>query len=187
MDFAKTVQKEIKHTMINDYDPIIKSAAATHLPGTDWRLVKAQLFQESRLNTNAVSPVGAQGIAQFMPGTWADMTKQMRMPADASPFDPDFAIPAMCHYMAKLYKEWSAPRPAADRYALTLASYNAGMGNILKAQKLAQKMYGINEANAYYRIISALHLVTGYGHSRETREYVAKIYNYFTSLIIEGI
>jgi soluble lytic murein transglycosylase-like protein len=172
--------------MKKDYDSAIKSASEIYLPGTDWRLVKAQLFQESRLDPGAVSQVGAQGIAQFMPGTWADMIKQMDLPKGASPFNPDLAIPVMCYYMANLYKEWSAPRPSADRYALALASYNAGLGSVLNAQKLAKKMYGVSDVNAYHRIISTLHLVTGYANSRETREYVVKIFGYFNAQLIEG-
>jgi soluble lytic murein transglycosylase-like protein len=173
--------------MTNDYDPLIKTSATRYLDDTDWRLVKAQLFQESRLSPTAVSKAGAQGLSQFMPGTWRDMMHKMRMPANARPFDPEYAIPALCFYMAELHGQWTAKREPADRYALALASYNAGIGNIIKAQKLAQKKYGTDEANAYHCIISMLHLVTGYGNSRETRDYVEKIFHHFTAQIIKGI
>jgi len=55
--------------MNKKYDALIKTAQKKYLPGTDWRLLKAQLTQESDLNPRAVSPAGAQGIAQFMPNT----------------------------------------------------------------------------------------------------------------------
>jgi soluble lytic murein transglycosylase-like protein len=166
--------------MIKNYDPLIKSAAAAHLPGTDWRLVKAQLFQESRLNPDAISKRNAKGIAQFMPDTWEDMRKQLHMPADASPHNPILAIPAMTYYMAQLNKKWNWPRPDADRYALALASYNAGFGNIADAQTLA------NNATSYAPIIAQLHRVTGKDNARETREYVAKIFDYWKVQILEG-
>lgn len=164
--------------MKNDYDTLIKTAAGHYLPGVDWRLVKAQLYQESMLNPKAVSPAGAQGLAQFLPGTWADMAKELDLPAGASPFEPDYAIPAMCYYMDQLYKKWKSPRPDADRYALTLASYNAGFGNLVQAQKKS------GGALDYLTIAGHLHLVTGRSNANETRTYVQRIFRYFTGQIL---
>jgi soluble lytic murein transglycosylase-like protein len=164
--------------MKNTYDTLIKTAAGHYLPGVDWRLVKAQLYQESMLNPKAVSPVGAKGLAQFMPATWADMIKPLEMPADASPFDPDYAIPACCYYMKQLHQKWSSPRPEADRYALALASYNAGFGNLINAQKKAGGAFD------YQTIAGHLHYVTGQGNASETRTYVRRIFGYFTSQIL---
>src|SRR5690606_20537269 len=56
----------------NEYNELIRLAAQKYLPGYDWRLYKAQLWQESKLNPYATSPAGAKGIAQFMPATWAE-------------------------------------------------------------------------------------------------------------------
>ncbi|MET4163741.1 soluble lytic murein transglycosylase-like protein [Marinobacterium sp. MBR-111] len=162
--------------MPSQYDQLIQQAAETHLPGVDWRLIKAQYMAESRLDPNAVSPAGAQGIAQFMPGTWADVAKELGYPADITPFDPEAAIPAGAYYMAKLLNGWTAPRPEIDRYCLALASYNAGYGHLLKAQKAA------GGANDYARIIRALPQVTGH-HSAETTSYVKRILNYFNQMV----
>jgi len=169
-----------KIAQIKAYDDVIRHSAEQFLPGVDWRLVKAQLFQESTLNPNAVSPAGAIGIAQFMPGTWADMKTKMRMPQEASPRHPSYAIPAMCFYMHSLHEQWTAKREDADRYALALASYNAGTGHLLKAQKLA------SDANSYSRIIAELHHVTGDDNASETRNYVEKIFGYFVEQITKG-
>jgi soluble lytic murein transglycosylase-like protein len=165
---------------IRAHDPLIKHSAENYLHDVDWRLIKAQLFQESRLKVDAVSPAGAIGIAQFMPGTWNDMKKQMRMPTNASPLQPEYAIPALCHYMAKLHNEWTAKREDADRYALAMASYNAGLGNIVEAQKLAAG------ANQYHKIIAQLHQVTGEDNAHETRTYVERIFGYFVEQITRG-
>jgi hypothetical protein len=88
---------------------IDESAARHRLPvGFLTRLI----WKESRFRPNAVSPKGAQGIAQFMPGTAA-----LRGLDD--PFDPLQAIPASAHYL----------RDLADRFGnlgLAAAAYNAG-------------------------------------------------------------
>jgi len=159
------------------YDNLIKSAAADYLPGTDWRLIKAQLMQESRLDPFAISKAGARGIAQFMPDTWDEITEKMRLQG-ADIESPAYAIPACAYYMSELYKQWTAPRPPADRYCLALASYNAGLKNILKAQA---KAGGVND---YRAIIAALHHVTGERNARETRDYVRRIYGYWLGYII---
>ena len=150
----------------NRYDQeFIKSAF--YLPvGTDWRLLKAQCFQESSLNPFAESHAGAMGLCQFLPGTWKDIQK--RYPTLANPYDPKQSIMAAAVYMGDLNRGWSFPRPAMDRYMLALASYNAGFGNILKAQKAA------DDALTYPDIISKLPQITG-RHSQETTEYVHKI------------
>ncbi|WP_443192843.1 lytic transglycosylase domain-containing protein [Methylobacterium sp. NMS14P] len=89
---------------------LIAAAAAAHgLPGDFFlRLLR----QESGLNPNAVSPVGALGIAQFMPGTAAE--RGLR-----NPFDPLEAIPKS----AELLREH---RARFGNLGLAAAAYNAG-------------------------------------------------------------
>ena len=53
----------------NGWAPLVEAAAQT--AGLPVSVVAAQLAQESRWNPDATSPAGAQGIAQFMPATWA--------------------------------------------------------------------------------------------------------------------
>jgi len=70
------------------------------------------LWKESRFQQDAVSPKGAQGIAQFMPGTAA-----LRGLAD--PFDPVAAIAASAHYLRDLSVKFG-------NIGLAAAAYNAG-------------------------------------------------------------
>ena len=70
------------------------------------------IWKESRFDPNAISPVGAEGIAQFMPGT----AKLRRL---ADPFDIDQAIPASAAYLAELKKDFG-------NLGLAAAAYNAG-------------------------------------------------------------
>ena len=149
------------------YDKHFKRAAI-HLPaGTDWRLLKAQCYQESRLKKYAVSPVGAMGLCQFMPGTWADMKK--RYPDLTDPFLPIQSIRAAAIYMSDLNRFWRSQRPQTHRYKLAMASYNAGAGNMHKAQKKCGNLI------LYDEIIKCLPQITG-RHSKETIDYVQLIY-----------
>lgn len=135
--------------------------------GTNWRLWKAQLYQESRLDPSAVSPVGAAGLAQFMPATWADVCRRLGFNG-ASPHETRYAILAGAYYMRTLHDGWSSRRPVKDRWQLAQASYNAGMGSILKAQRLC------GNPSLYPDIIRCLPSVTGH-YSRETITYVERI------------
>lgn len=150
------------------YDRDIRGAVETWWPDyPHWRAWKAQLYQESRLDPDAVSPAGARGLAQFMPATWADMRSQLRLGPVASPHDA-IAIEAGAYYMAKLRRGWSSPRPQEARHVLAQASYNAGFGNILTAQKIC------NGARDWPDIEPCLPEVTG-RHAAETIGYVRQI------------
>jgi len=162
---------------LSDYDDEFKDAAIFLPAGTDWRLLKAQCYQESRLNPLAESPVGAMGLCQFMPGTWADMQK--RYSGLSNPWLPGQSIRAAAIYMRDLNRSWSSPRPMMDRYMLALASYNAGLGNLLGAQREC------NMAVLYSKIIPCLERVTGF-HSRETRGYVSNIVSRWYPMLLLG-
>lgn len=158
------------------YDWQIKKASRHYLPLVPWQLYKAQLIQESSLNPNAISPVGAQGLAQFMPGTWNDVSKELGLVG--SPNDAELAIPAGAYYMAKLRNVWRWPRPEEDRHNLALASYNAGAGNIIKAQKRCGDPSGYNE------IMHCLPHITGH-YAQETLGYVPRIRSIYKRLMYE--
>lgn len=160
----------------SQYDGLIKSASKLYMPGVDWRLFKAQLYQESRLNPKAVSPVGAQGLGQIMPGTWSDIIRQLKLDKHLV-FNPKANIQASAFYMAKMRRFWTAPRPEADKHSLAMASYNAGAGNILKAQKRCRN------AQLYQPIIRCLPKVTGH-HSKETITYVRRIWSYWVKMMV---
>lgn len=149
------------------YDREIRQAVKRWWPDLPlWRLWKAQLYQESRLDPRAVSPAGARGLAQFMPATWRDVTRTLGVVA--SPHD-DIAIEAGAYYMAKLRGNWRRDRTVLEKNELAQASYNAGLGNILKAQ------HRCADARLWMEIQTCLALVTGKQNARETKNYVARI------------
>jgi len=94
-------------------DPLIAAASRW---GVSAALLAAQLMAESNFNPFAVSPAGAQGIAQFMPGTAASYGLE-------DPFDPVAAIDAQAHLMSDLIRLLGSPE-------LALAGYNAGPGAV---------------------------------------------------------
>ena len=97
-------------------------------------LIAAQIQQESGWNPNAVSPVGAQGIAQFMPGTWASYKNDADGTGKDSPFDPADAITAqghlMCDLAARVIKDLAAHVISGTLIELVLGGYNAGIGAV---------------------------------------------------------
>jgi hypothetical protein len=80
------------------------------------QLLAAQLYAESGFNPFARSPAGAEGIAQFMPGTAEAMGL-------LDPFDPAAAINAQAHLMHDLLGRFGS-------VPLALAAYNAGPGAV---------------------------------------------------------
>jgi hypothetical protein len=98
------------------YAPIIARAAQRW--GVSAQLLAAQLYAESNFNPFAVSPAGAQGIAQFMPGTAAGLGL-------SNPFDAAASIDAQAHLMHDLLARFAS-------VPLALAAYNAGPGAVAR-------------------------------------------------------
>lgn len=140
-------------------------------PGMDWRTFKAQAVAESRLRANAKSHVGAKGIMQIMPKTFDEIVRKAPSIKGTSE-QPRWNIAAGIWYDKSLWALWKAERPFQDRIDFMMGSYNAGKGNILKAQRKAEKM-GLNP-NLWVSIEKTLPMVTG-KHSKETIGYVEKI------------
>ncbi|HYC81135.1 MAG TPA: transglycosylase SLT domain-containing protein, partial [Solirubrobacterales bacterium] len=92
------------------FRPMILAAAAKW--NVSAALLAGQLMAESGFDPDAGSAAGAQGIAQFMPGTAASYGL-------ANPYDPAEAIDAEAHLMSDLLRQFGSPE-------LALAAYNAG-------------------------------------------------------------
>jgi Transglycosylase SLT domain/D-alanyl-D-alanine carboxypeptidase len=111
--------------------------AATHW-NVSAALLAAQLVAESNFNPYAVSPAGAQGIAQFIPSTAASYGL-------TDPFDPTAAMDAQAHLMSDLIRQLGSPQ-------LALAAYNAGPAPV----EACHCVPAIPETTAYVSRILAL-------------------------------
>ncbi|MFJ8335490.1 NlpC/P60 family protein [Streptomyces sp. NPDC094437] len=99
-------------------------------PALNPALLAAQLYQESGFNPQAKSPAAAQGIAQFIPGTWATHGIDGDGDGVKNVWDPADAIPSAASYdcqLASYVKD--VPGNATENM---LASYNAGAYAVIK-------------------------------------------------------
>ncbi|TSJ47864.1 transporter substrate-binding domain-containing protein [Fluviicola chungangensis] len=119
---------------ISPFDAILKVEGAKY--NIDWRLVAALIYHESKFNPNARAFGGAYGLMQFMPGTGPKFGVYPTSP-------PEVQIQGGYKYLSRITKLWTAIKDDNERNKFILASYNAGAGHILDAQRLAEKK-GLN-------------------------------------------
>jgi hypothetical protein len=119
------------------YDQLIVYAASWN--SLEPALVKAVIKCESRFNSDAQSPRGAQGLMQLMPGTQA-------MLGVSDPFDPQHNVTAGTRYLAMLKQTFSGD------LQLALAAYNAGPQAVVEA---GYTVPAIVETQHYVRCVLA--------------------------------
>ncbi|TEW54990.1 transporter substrate-binding domain-containing protein [Psychromonas sp. RZ22] len=122
---------EIETGVMSPYDDLVKVHAKEF--NFDWRLLVAQMHQESRFNPSAKSMAGAQGLFQVMPRT----AQQLGI---SDMHDPEKGIEAGIRYMDWVRKRMQADNiPDSEIIWFTLASYNAGAGHVRDAMRLARQ------------------------------------------------
>ncbi len=117
--------------MLSPYDDIVHKYAEHY--GFDWRLIVAQMYQESQFNPRAVSYSGAQGLMQIIPET-ADLL------GVENTYDPDSSIRAGIKYMDYLRDKFTGTEMLEERIWFSLAAYNAGYNRVQRARQLAERM-----------------------------------------------
>ena len=167
---------------ISRYDSIIKKYSKTI--DWDWRLISAQMYQESHFNPNAQSWAGAFGLMQLMPAT-ASMYGVSNTSTDEQ------NIKGGVLYLAWLDDYWKKRILDEDeRIKFILASYNAGMGHVIDARILAKELGFNNEIwdeNVSYCILlkstskyyNRKNIKYGYCRGKEPFLYVKSIMNRF--------
>jgi len=116
---------------------VVSSARAEAGPDAPVALFAAQIAQESGWDPAAVSPVGARGLAQFMPATARDLGRQRPDMGPALPTNPAWATRAMVAYDMRNKARLRAASEF-DLWALALMAYNGGLGWVFKDQAEAR-------------------------------------------------
>jgi membrane-bound lytic murein transglycosylase MltF len=135
----------------------------------DYLLMAAQGYQESRLDQNAKSPVGAVGVMQLMPATGQDMGV-----GDITKMEPN--IHAGVKYMRFMIDRYFADEPMdqLDKGLFAFAAYNCGPGRVQSLRReAAKKGYDPNKWFQNVEVIASQRI----GH--ETVTYVANVYKYY--------
>jgi membrane-bound lytic murein transglycosylase F len=177
----RRIQPTTVKGQISPYDDLIRKYSRKY--GLDWRLVAAQMFQESGFNPRAKSWAGARGLMQVMPRTAREMGFD---PKDL--YDPETSIAAGTLYLHRMIKLKDSAIPMGQRYRFALASYNAGRGHVLDARKIARSM-GKKRDHWFAHVEDAIvlledpkywkHARHGYCRGSEPRTYVKNIENYY--------
>ncbi|MDY6971413.1 MAG: transporter substrate-binding domain-containing protein [Thermodesulfobacteriota bacterium] len=160
---------------ISPYDKLIRKYATEY--DFDWRLIAAQMYQESQFDPKARSWVGASGLLQVMPNT----AKQLGF--------SDVTIPEQGIHAGVRYLDWVRNRfepglPSREKNRFALASYNAGYGHVMDARRTAEAV-GLNPNRWFDNVEKGIMLLSrpeyagkaryGYCRGRETVEYVRNI------------
>jgi len=117
---------------IKKYKPIIKKYAKRY--GFDWRLIAAQIVQESGFREKARSHAGARGLMQLMPYTAREISRELDIQYIMK--NPRENITAGIYHLNKQMR-YFPDATWAERTRLALASYNAGAGRVFDAQAIA--------------------------------------------------
>jgi hypothetical protein len=137
------------HQLIDRWMPAIAAASTRFNIPASWVKAVVQMESGGRTmlgeNRPIVSPAGAMGLMQLMPGTYKLMSAQFKL--GANPFNPRDNINAGAAYLHQLYQRYG--------YPAMFAAYNDGPGNL--EQRLAKgRLLPLETRNYVSRIVTAL-------------------------------
>jgi membrane-bound lytic murein transglycosylase MltF len=143
----------------------------------DWMLMAAQGYQESRLDQNARSHVGAIGVMQVMPATGKELAV-----GDITKIDAN--IHAGVKYIRFMIDRYYAGEPMTDldKGLFAFAAYNAGPGRVRQLRREAGAR-GL-DPNVWFNNVER---IASERIGRETVTYVSNIYKYYVAyLLVQG-
>lgn len=165
---------------ISPYDNYFKNYS--NKLGWDWKLLTSLAYQESHFNNNAISWAGAFGVMQLMPQT----AERFNIDSSSTAQENIRAGVSFLKYLDnQLFEEI---KDTNERKYFIIASYNAGLGHVLDARRLAEKyrkspniwknnveIYMAKESNPKYYLDPVVKY--GYCRGRETNKYVNNIFS----------
>jgi membrane-bound lytic murein transglycosylase MltF len=165
--YAKNAAAEEERQKLAVLADLFKKYGAQY--GIDYLLMAAQGYQESTLNQNVKSPVGAIGVMQIMPRTGKELNVGDITKVDAN-------IHAGVKYMRFMMDEYFKDEPMDDlnRALMAFAAYNAGPGRLRQLRSETAKR-GLNP-NVWFGNVER---VASERIGRETVTYASNIYKYY--------
>ncbi|MEX0684527.1 MAG: transporter substrate-binding domain-containing protein [Balneolales bacterium] len=172
-NYRRDIHEMMYYGQLSPYDDLIRPAADGG--EVDWKLAVAVMAQESAFQPNAVSFAGAVGLMQIVP-------KFSLIKDRAELMEPQINIMEGMRYLNKHFSHYSYLDPE-NQLALTLAAYNAGMGHVADARRLAiDSNKNPNDwddvAEALLRLMDKRYYRNaryGYCRGTETVDYVHKV------------
>lgn len=172
-----------RDSQLSPFDQLVKTSASEHQ--LDWRLITAQMYQESQFNPHARSHVGARGLMQVMPRTARELGYKL-------PFNPQSGIEAGVTYLAWSRDRFESTLAPQERIWFSLAAYNAGAGHVFDARRLAEQQ-GLNPDIWFDNVEQAMLLLSkrkyhrksrfGYVRGSEPVNYVRKIHKRYIAYL----
>lgn len=128
-----TPAETVEEWVISRFDPIMQRVGEEE--GQDWRLMSAIAYSESRFIEDLVSSQGASGIMQIRPV----VARHFNVPVDdIDDTETNIRLAGMLLTELADMLRIPAATPTEDRLSIILASYNAGIGHVLDARRLAR-------------------------------------------------
>jgi len=167
-------------TRLPRYQPLLEAAGERY--GFDWRLLAAQMYQESHFRERVRSPSGAVGLMQLLPSTARALgVEDLR--------DPAANVETGVRHLRMLHDRLPGATPQ-DRLDLALAAYNVGYGHVQDARHLARRK-GL-DPDRWSSVARTLPLLSqeryyrraehGYCRGEEPVRYVAEVRTYYEIL-----
>ena len=129
MRTAASEERSDKAGELSSYDALVKKYATMY--EFDWRLITAQMYQESRFDPSVRSWAGALGLMQVMPRTAREL-------GAGDVRQPEHGIQAGVKLLARYSTMYREPEIGEqDRLRFTLAAYNCGPGHVADGRRLA--------------------------------------------------
>ncbi|MGE4536650.1 MAG: transglycosylase SLT domain-containing protein [Desulfovibrio sp.] len=143
----------------------------------------AQVHQESGWRADAKSPVGAAGMAQFMPTTGRWIAGLFPELAANEPYNPSWALRALVTYDKWLWDRVSG-RDACQRMAMALSAYNGGLGWVQRDKSLTGQQGG--DALVWFGQVETHNAGRSAAAFRENRGYPRRILGRLEPLYIRS-